>query len=115
MKLHRLQEEIPLTFVVNPKITLLQPQSEWEADYESCESIPNYNALVYRSNTVTINGWDLNGAPLQFDAEGVVARIIQHEYDHLQGILYVDKMIQKTFRHDEYIDEYDQYVRKRSA
>ncbi|TPX30253.1 hypothetical protein SmJEL517_g06143 [Synchytrium microbalum] len=54
---------MPLTFYVNPKLTILDrdQKSKWAAEYESCESIPNYNALVRRAQLVRLDAWDLQG------------------------------------------------------
>ena len=98
-----LSTPIPLTFIVNPHISILDrtPEKDWAAEYESCESVPHYNALVKRAKAVQIRGWDLEGKDFKVKAEGFLARILQHEMDHLQGVMYTDKMIQKSLRHDK--------------
>ena len=100
---------IPLTFYVNPKLSVLDrsPKSKWPAHYESCESVPNYNALVRRAQHVKLDAWNLNGEDVSVNAFGILARMFQHEVDHLNGVAYTDIMEEKTLRHDKYIDVYD--------
>lgn len=54
--------------------------------------------MVERYLEVEVNGLDRNGVPIKVDASGWQARILQHECDHVEGTLYVDKMVPKTFR-----------------
>lgn len=69
----------------------------------SCESIPNYNALVKRAGRVKVDALDLEGNKVTVNAAGFLARLLQHEMDHLEGLMYVDKMDTKSFRHDKVI------------
>ena len=57
-----------------------------------------HRALVERSLEVEVTGLARDGQPLRFTATGWKARILQHEYDHLLGLLYVDQMVKRTFR-----------------
>ena len=100
--------------MINPKLEILDPRppKEWDVEYESCESIPGYNALVQRANAIRISGWNEHGQDLVLNATGLLSRIIQHEIDHLDGILFTEKMIPKSFRKDEYIDVYEYHTRK---
>lgn len=61
-------------------------------------SVDGYRAMVERSLEVEVTGLDRYGQPIKVTASGWQARILQHECDHLEGTLYVDKMIKKTFR-----------------
>ncbi|KAH7565075.1 hypothetical protein JRO89_XS09G0126300 [Xanthoceras sorbifolium] len=61
-------------------------------------SVDGYIAVVERNLDVEVTGFDCNGQPTKVDAKGWQARILQHECDHLDGTLYVDKMVSKTFR-----------------
>ncbi|KAI9105491.1 peptide deformylase [Phlyctochytrium arcticum] len=115
LKEHRMQP-VPLTFLINPELVILNKDKasmadskHWSSEYESCESVPNYNALVRRAKKVQIDAFDLKGEKVAFKAEGLLARILQHEVDHLNGTLYTDHMDCKSLRHDKYIDKYEVY------
>lgn len=76
--------------LVNPVLSL-----EGEADqlgWEGCLSIPGLRGLVPRHPRLRVTAFDVEGAPLEFTAEGFHARVIQHEYDHLDGVLFLDRM-----------------------
>lgn len=85
---------LPLTVVVNPTLTLLG--DERATFYEGCLSVPGYMALVPRATRVRLSGTDADGRPLELALEGWPARIAQHECDHLDGTLYVDRMLSRT-------------------
>ena len=75
--------------VVNP---VIEDRSETqEKDIEGCLSIPGIGVEVERPFAVILRGQDLSGAPLRVEAEGRLARIFQHEIDHLDGILMLDR------------------------
>jgi peptide deformylase len=75
--------------VANPEIR----QEEGEQDEEEgCLSIPGVYRPARRALRVVLRGMDLGGAPLTLEAEGLLARIFQHETDHLRGMLYVDRL-----------------------
>ena len=61
-------------------------------------SVDGYRAVVERHLDVEVSGLDRNGRPIKVEASGWQARILQHECDHLEGTLYVDKMVPRTFR-----------------
>ncbi|MEO8973443.1 MAG: peptide deformylase, partial [Ktedonobacteraceae bacterium] len=63
-----------------------------EADMERCLSLPNYAGRVFRSTSVSVSAYNLNGQKEEYEAEGLLARIFQHELDHLDGILYCDRL-----------------------
>lgn len=79
--------EGPLEFI-NPEI--LESQGE-ETDYEGCLSIPGINGEVTRAAIVKVQGLDRNGKLQQIEAQGLLARVFQHEIDHLDGILFIDR------------------------
>jgi peptide deformylase len=81
---------IPLTVVVNPVVTPLT-DATFES-YEGCLSVPDLRGLVRRVRRVRVTGWDRGGAPLDFVAEGLAAGTWQHEVDHLDGVLFVDRV-----------------------
>jgi peptide deformylase len=84
----------PLTVIFNP---VLRASGEGRATYfEGCLSVAGYMALVERDVAVEVTGFDERGGPLRWEARGWAARILQHEMDHLEGVLYVDRMITRT-------------------
>jgi len=83
-------DELPPRVLVNPKLTLLDEPTE--LGWEGCLSIPGLRGLVPRHGLIRVDARDVDGAPLSFEAAGFHARVIQHEYDHLDGILFVDRM-----------------------
>ena len=74
--------------VVNPRLTLLGDEEEQAT--EGCLSIPGVLGDVWRSFKLTVKGLDEHGKPLRLDAEGLLARVFQHEVDHLDGRLFID-------------------------
>ena len=82
--------KVPLTVLVNPKITPLS--DETEEDWEGCLSIPDLRGLVPRYKSIRVQALDRNGAELDFIAEDFHSRVIQHEFDHLNGKVYLDRM-----------------------
>lgn len=82
---------------INPKIT--KYSKEMEEMEEGCLSVPGIAGIVSRPIAVEIKGYNEKGKEVKKKFEGVFARICQHEYDHLSGILFVDKAI-KTFKTD---------------
>ncbi len=83
-------EEVPFTVLVNPKITLLT--REVESDWEGCLSVPGMRGVVPRYTRLRYTGFDEDGHPIDRVAEGFHARVVQHECDHLDGILYPQRM-----------------------
>jgi peptide deformylase len=59
---------------------------------EGCLSVPGYVGQLYRAETVTAKGIDLNGRPVRIKGEGLLAQALEHEIDHLNGVLYIDRM-----------------------
>ena len=79
-------EEVPFTVLINPVITPLN--QEKEDDWEGCLSVPGMRGVVPRYKTINYKGFDQYGNEIDRDAEGFHARVVQHECDHLFGILY---------------------------
>ena len=75
--------------LVNPKLKLAAGSMVGE---EGCLSIPGIHADVKRHAQVTFEGLDPNGAPVTVRAEGLLARALQHELDHLDGVLFIDRL-----------------------
>jgi peptide deformylase len=76
--------------VVNPEITVRSPDAE--SDDEGCLSLPGLLYPVERAVAVTVKGMDESGNPLEIDAEGLQAVVFQHEIDHLDGVLFIDRL-----------------------
>jgi len=78
--------------LVNPEIT------EWdgfELGREGCLSVPDYTGNVIRAERIKLKARDPHGEPLAFEMEGYEARAVQHEVDHLDGILFVDRLVSR--------------------
>lgn len=75
--------------VVNPKLEKISKES-WSMD-EGCLSVPELSGEVIRPEKVTLSGYDKNGKPLKIKAWGLLARVFQHEVDHLNGKLFIDR------------------------
>src|SRR5258706_5369823 len=83
-------EPVPFTVLVNPKIVILT--REVEEEWEGCLSVPGMRGLVPRYTKLRYSGFDIEGNPFERVAEGFHARVVQHECDHLDGILYQQRM-----------------------
>ena len=81
---------VPLTVLVNPEITLLE--AAMEDGWEGCLSVPGMRGLVPRHWRVRYRGHDTAGAAIEREAEGFHARVVQHECDHLDGVLFPDRV-----------------------
>jgi peptide deformylase len=76
--------------LVNPRI--VESGSETDRAHEGCLSIPGVSEVVTRPYRVVVEGFDPQGEPLRIEAEGLWARVLQHEVDHLDGVLFIDRM-----------------------
>jgi len=81
---------IPLTVLVNPVITALT--DETFANYEGCLSVPNLRGVVDRVTQIRVTGWNRQGQPIDEIVRGLSAGTYQHEVDHLDGKLFVDRV-----------------------
>jgi peptide deformylase len=90
----RARTVLPLLTLVNP--TLLRVGEASATFYEGCLSVRGYGALVERAHSVVASGWNTEGEPLRIQLSGWPARILQHEMDHLDGTLYVDRMVPRS-------------------
>jgi peptide deformylase len=90
------QERAPVPFhvIVNPRISL---GAELVEHHEGCLSVEGFQALVPRARGVTVEAFDHHGEQITIAATGWYARILQHEIDHLDGTLYIDRMRTRTF------------------
>lgn len=87
---------IPLTVLINPKIEFLTEQRF--NNFEGCLSVPDLRGVVARCPEINVSGLDRGGEPVSILAKGITAGTFQHEYDHLDGLLFIDKVKDtKTF------------------
>lgn len=97
--------DLPLLILLNPVLTYL---SEEKAEgWEGCLSLENLRGKVVRSVRVGVKGFDRYMAPMEFEAGGFLAVVLQHETDHLQGKVFLDRM--KDFSTLTHLAEFDQY------
>ena len=98
------EEESSLIVIVNPEI--VQRQGECSSE-EGCLSIPNYTTVVKRAEKVTVKTLNRYGEPVEIEAEGLLARALQHEIDQLNGFLLIDRIgrIKKQFFRKRYTRE----------
>ncbi len=89
-----IQKAIPLTAYINPKITRFS--KEKVSIEEGCLSCPNLYGEVDRPKKVRLEAKDIKGKKIKINASGLLARVFQHEIDHLDGILFIDKVIDKS-------------------
>lgn len=89
------RKPVPFHVIVNPAITLLDdPGIEF---FEGCLSLAGFTAVVPRARRVRVDCLDHNGKSKTIEASGWYARILQHEIDHLQGTVYIDRMYARSF------------------
>lgn len=99
---------LPPVVMINPEIELLGPAEE--EDWEGCLSIPDVRGRVPRAAQIRVRSLDRHGAPRRMTASGFAARVIQHETDHLDGVLFLDRM--GSFDSLTFLAEYDRYWTK---
>ncbi len=98
-------EDVPLMAVVNPEIEVVT--RETVEDWEGCLSIPDIRGRVARARQIRVRAYDRTGRKIEMQASGFTARVIQHETDHLDGVLFFDRM--KTFGSLTFLDEYGRF------
>lgn len=86
---------VPFHVIVNPVLTV-HPGTAVEL-FEGCLSLAGFTAIVPRAQEVRVECLDQHGEPLVIEASGWYARILQHEIDHLNGTLYIDRMLSRSF------------------
>jgi peptide deformylase len=102
---------IPLRVLVNP---MLEPEpGELVQDWEGCLSIPDFRGLVPRHPAVRVHGVDAEGRALDYVASGFEARVVQHEFDHLNGVVFLDRM--RDLKSLAFYEEWERYLREEGA
>jgi len=102
----RSREAVPLTVLINPVLTPLDPETA--LGWEGCLSIPDLRGVVPRLRRVRLEARDREGRPYVLEASDFLARVIQHECDHLDGRVYLDRM--PDMRSLSFLREFERYV-----
>ena len=95
----------PPVAIINPEITPIG--SERVEDWEGCLSIPDIRGRVPRAKDIRVRAYDRTGERIEIRASNFAARVIQHETDHLDGVLFFDRMT--SFQSLTFLDEYSRY------
>ncbi len=97
--------EIKITALINPRI--IKTSEETDDKWEGCLSIPGMLGLVKRYSSISYEGFDMNGNKIQQNANGSHARVVQHECDHLNGIVFTHRLVdKKAYGYEDEIEEY---------
>lgn len=97
--------EMPFMALINPELTMVGEATD--EGWEGCLSIPDIRGLVPRAPSVRVQAFDRSGKRLAFTASGLPARVIQHENDHLDGVLFFDRM--RSFESLAFLEEYRRF------
>jgi peptide deformylase len=84
-----IEGDVPRVFINPSIIGTSQDMVKYE---EGCLSLPGIWADVRRPSAVRVQAWNEKGRPFTLEADGILARVIQHEYDHLEGVLFIDRL-----------------------
>jgi peptide deformylase len=99
------QQRVPLMALVNPEVTPVG--DEQVEDWEGCLSVPDIRGKVPRARQIVVRAFDRKGKRIELRASGFTARVIQHETDHLDGILFFDRMA--SFQSLTFLEEFGRY------
>jgi peptide deformylase len=102
------EEEHEPVVLINPELTRVG--SDVVEDWEGCLSIPDIRGRVPRAKEIKVRAFDRNGEKIELRAQNFAARVIQHETDHLDGILFFDRM--RSFESLTFLEEYSKYWAK---
>jgi len=101
-------DEMPLVALINP--TIVATTNARVHGWEGCLSIPDVRGRVPRAESIRVSAYDRSGRQLEINASGFPARVIQHETDHLDGVLFFDRMT--SLESLTYMEEYRRYWMK---
>jgi peptide deformylase len=96
---------VPMMALINPEITPVG--ADVVDDWEGCLSIPDIRGRVPRARQISVRAYDRRGKRVEIKASGFTARVIQHETDHLDGVLFFDRM--QSFQTLTFLDEFGRY------
>jgi peptide deformylase len=99
------EKPAPPIALINPEITAVGVDSV--EDWEGCLSIPDIRGRVPRAKEIRVRAYDRRGERIELKAQNFAARVIQHENDHLDGVLFFDRM--KSFESLAFLEEYSRY------
>ena len=102
---------LPFTVFINPRIEVLS--DEQKGYWEGCLSVPGLRGYVERPQHIRVNYLNEKAEPVQMEAQGFLATVIQHELDHLFGTLYIDRIKDPTLL--SYQEEFDQFIQSTSS
>ena len=102
--------DVPVMALINPEITVVGDESM--DDWEGCLSIPDIRGRVTRARDISVKAYDRRGRRVEMRARGFTARVIQHETDHLDGVLFFDRM--ESLETLTFLDEFGKYWNRRN-
>ena len=103
------EDRVPLMALINPEISFVG--SDTADEWEGCLSIPDVRGRVTRAREIKVKAYDRRGHKLELTARNFTARVIQHETDHLDGVLFLDRM--KSLDTLTFLDEFSKYWSRR--
>ena len=104
-------DDVPEMALINPEISVIG--RETAEDWEGCLSIPDIRGRVPRAKQIVVRAYDRTGKRIEMKASNFTARVIQHETDHLDGVLFFDRM--KSFESLTFLEEFQRYVSRRDV
>jgi peptide deformylase len=105
------EPDVPQMALINPEITVVGRDAI--EDWEGCLSIPDIRGRVPRARQIVVRAYDRNGKRVEMKASNFTARVIQHETDHLDGVLFFDRM--KSFESLTFLEEFGRYWSRRDV
>ncbi|HXW08939.1 MAG TPA: peptide deformylase [Vicinamibacterales bacterium] len=96
---------VPMMALINPEVRSVTDATD--EDWEGCLSIPDIRGRVPRHRQIVVQAYDRQGKRIELRASGFTARVIQHETDHLDGVLFFDRM--REFQSLTFLDEFSRY------
>ena len=105
------EERVPLMALINPEISVVGEDTA--DDWEGCLSIPDIRGRVPRAREIKVKAYDRRGRRIEINARGFTARVIQHETDHLDGVLFFDRM--ESLETLTFLDEFGKYWSRRNV
>jgi peptide deformylase len=105
------EHDVPQMVLINPEVEIVG--RETVEDWEGCLSIPDIRGRVPRARRISVTAYNRQGKKIQLEASGFTARVIQHETDHLDGILFFDRM--KDFGSLTFLDEFGRFWSRESV